>query len=180
MNILAILLSIIYLFIDVYIYRTSQSMLDTNYQCKCGQTWQIKRLTEIIFSIICIQLGVLIISFVMTLIGNNTALMIVSKLLGLGMIALLGLQIYYIYLMITYVNDLKQNKCLCVDETFTNTLFYYGWFKIISLVMAIIILTVLIFFFYVALKASKNPELTPSTTSSIKKSFKKSSKSSKK
>lgn len=180
MNILAILLSIIYLFIDVYIYRTSQSMLDSNYQCKCGQTWQIKRLTEIIFSIICIQLGVLIISFVMTLIGNNTALMIVSKLLGLGMIALLGLQIYYIYLMITYVNDLKQNKCLCVDETFTNTLFYYGWFKIISLVMAIIILTVLIFFFYVALKASKNPELTTSTTSSIKKSFKKSSKSSKK
>ena len=52
MNILAILLSIIYLFIDVYIYRTSQSMLDQNYQCKCGQTWQIKRLTEIIFTII--------------------------------------------------------------------------------------------------------------------------------
>ena len=178
MNILAILLSIIYLFIDVYIYRTSQSMLDSNYQCKCGQTWQIKRLTEIIFSIICIQLGVLIISFVMTLIGNNTALMIVSKLLGLGMIALLGLQIYYIYLMITYVNDLKQNKCLCVDETFTNTLFYYGWFKIISLVMAIIIFTILIFFFYVAYKGSKNPELNSASTSSIKKSFKKSSKSS--
>jgi len=178
MNILAILLSIIYLFIDVYIYRTSQSMLDSNYQCKCGQTWQIKRLTEIIFTIICIQLGVLIISFVMTLISNNTALMVISKLLGLAMIGLFGLQIYYIYLMITYINDLKENKCLCVDETFTNTLFYYGWFKIISLVLATLLIIFTMFVFFKAIKNSKTPQLNLASTSSIKKSFKKSSKSS--
>jgi hypothetical protein len=141
MNIVSLILSIIYLFIDIYIYRTSMSMLDTNYACKCGQTWQLKQLSNTIFTIISLQLGLIVIMLILTLlqsmltVPNMTFIKVMMLLMGLIALALMGLQIYYIYLMLTYVNDLKKNKCVCVDKTYTDTLFYYGWFKIILIVL---------------------------------------------
>ena len=143
MNVVSLILSIIYLFIDIYIYKTSMSMLDTNYACKCGQTWQLKQLSNTIFTIISLQFGLIGIMLILLLLQsmlttpNMIFLKVMMVLIGLIALALMGLQIYYIYLMITYINDLKKNKCICVDKTYTDTLFYYGWFKICLIVLFI-------------------------------------------
>ena len=143
MNVVSLILSIIYLFIDIYIYKTSMSMLDTNYACKCGQTWQLKQLSNTIFTIISLQFGLIGIMLILLLLQsmlttpNMIFLKVMMVLIGLIALALMGLQIYYIYLMITYINDLKKNKCICVDKNYTDTLFYYGWFKICLIVLFI-------------------------------------------
>jgi hypothetical protein len=141
MNILSVILPLIYLFLDLYIYKTSLSMLDSNYQCKCGQTWQLKQLSDVIFTIISLQVSLIVIALILTSLNTISNMYVLKGLIlfvGLIGLALMGLQIYYIYLMITYVNDLKKNNCLCVDKTYSDTLFYYGWVKIIFTVLLFI------------------------------------------
>ena len=182
MNVVSLILSIIYLFIDIYIYKTSMSMLDTNYACKCGQTWQLKQLTNIIFSIISLQFGLIGIMLILVLLQsmltapNMTFLKVMMVLMGLIALALMGLQIYYIYLMITYVDDLKKNKCMCVDKTYTDTLFYYGWFKIVLIVLLIFISIINA----VQMKMNPQSKLNSQQVKSISNSFKKSLKHSSK
>lgn len=185
MNIVSLILSIIYLFLDVYIYRTSMTMLDDNYACKCGQTWQLKQLSNTIFTIISLQFGLIGIMLILTLlqsmltIPNMNVLKIMMVLMGLIGLALMGLQIYYIYLMITYVNDLKKNKCMCVDKNYTDTLFYYGWFKITLTVLLVVLGIVNV----IKMKTNPEPqqlnqEQLKSISHLLKKSQKHSSKSS--
>ena len=120
-------------------------MLDKNNKCKCAQTWQLKELTNIILYVFILQRLILIISFILTFLVNDNLKMIVPKIIKFGMIFLLCMQLYYIYLMETYIKDLKTIKCSCVSETFTETLHYYGWLRIILTIISII--TVLISFY---------------------------------
>ena len=182
MNIVSLVLSIIYLFIDIYIYRTSMSMLDTNYACKCGQTWQLKQLSNTIFTIISLQFGLIGIMLILVLlqsmltIPNMTFIKIMTVLMVLIGFALIGLQIYYIYLMLTYLNDLKKNKCMCVDKTYTDTLFYYGWFKIALSVLFIVIVIVNVIQMKINPQPTKlNPEQVKAISNLLKKSQKHSS-----
>jgi hypothetical protein len=145
-TLLLLIVPLIVLIIDVYIFRHIQDIKKENYQCKCGQTWQINKISDIIISVISIQLVNLIIQLYLT---SQPKISIVISLMALLTLVSFGVQIYYIYLMFSYLNDLKKNDCKCVDKTLVNTLFYYSYFKVIMFIIGLIVgLIVLLSFFF--------------------------------
>ncbi len=131
----SIIMAIIILMIDVYIFQSMQEIKQSNYQCKCAQTYHVSKISESILIIIGLQLLTSIITFVLM---SGTFAPSVIALLSLIMLAAAGMQIYYIYLMITYLSDLKKNNCTCVNKNLTDVLFYYAWARIAALVLGTI------------------------------------------
>jgi len=102
-------------------------MQKEGYQCKCAKTWQLKNISQVIIANIAIQLVNAITAFF--LIGTNQASM-AFKMLALVSVFGFGFQIYYLYLMISYINQLKNTNCSCVDDKFTRVMTYYAWTKV--------------------------------------------------
>jgi len=148
MNFLSLIPGLIILLIDIYIYRNAKEIQQPGYKCQCANTYKINRISSTIITIISLNLFIMLITLLMnTLVKRKPKVMIVLVLFLFIIVALFALQIYYIYLMITYVDDLKEHKCECVDKTFVNTVYYYGWGRlIIGLFGAISIILLSLFF----------------------------------
>lgn len=162
---------IIMLMIDVYIFHSMQEIKQDNYQCKCAQTSHVSKISQTIIIIIGLQLLTSIITFVLMM---GTFIPSIMGLLSLIMIVVTGMQIYYIYLMITYLSDLKKNNCTCVNTNVTDVLFYYAWTRIALLVMGAI---TFIMFMYIMRNLSQQPPLSASKIKSITNSLNKMSNS---
>jgi hypothetical protein len=143
------ILPIIYLIIDVYILVTLKSMNVDNYPCKCAVTSQVKKIINIIIAMIVSGLALLVIDMVLFyyyMSSHNMALLLPVMLGGLFVT---GIQIYYSYLLITYVNTLVNTNCECVSSTFKNGLKTYGYFRIItSSLSALMVLFATVFMIY--------------------------------
>jgi hypothetical protein len=169
---------IIILMIDVYIFRQLQDIKKDDYPCKCGQTTHVTNISNTIITLISISLIVLIIQLYLTGIDNKTILM--AKISGLISLIAFGVQIYYLYIMISYLNKLKDSKCECVDQTLTNTMFYYAYTKIGIMAFSILFLIIIVVFIIPSMtKMAQIPSTTPSSLSlskplSIKKASKRS------
>jgi hypothetical protein len=131
----SIIMMIIILMIDVYIFQSMQEIKQDNYECKCAQTYHVRKISETIIIIIGLQLLISIITFILM---TGTFIPSVIALLSLSMMVVAGMQIYYIYLMITYLSELKKNNCMCVNKNVTDVLFYYAWARIATLVLGVI------------------------------------------
>ena len=139
MNFLSIIPGLIMLLIDIYIFRHAKEIQKPGYQCQCGNTYQVNRMSTTIITIISLNLFIMIMSLLMSILVNRTPKLMVFAILVLFVfLASIIFQIYYIYLMITYVDDLKKHKCECVDKTFVDTVYYYGWGRLIIGVLGIV------------------------------------------
>lgn len=138
----SLIMMIIILMVDVYIFQSMQEIKQDNYQCKCAQTYHVRKISETIMIIIGLQLLMAIIPFIL-MTGIFTQAMI--GLLSLTMLVVSGMQIYYIYLMITYLSELKKNNCVCVNKNVTDVLFYYAWARIAVLVLGVISVAMLMY-----------------------------------
>ena len=172
----SIIMMIIILMIDVYIFQSMQEIKQDNYQCKCAQTYHVSKISETIIIIIGLQLLLSIITFILMV---ETFIPSIMGLLSLLMIVVTGMQIYYIYLMITYLSDLKKNNCTCVNKNVTDVLFYYAWARVALLVIGVITFIMVMF---IVRNLSQQPPLSASKIKSITNSLNKmsNSKSSKK
>jgi hypothetical protein len=172
----SIIMMIIILMIDVYIFQSMQEIAKDNYECKCAQTYHVTKISQTIIIIIGLQLLLSIITF---LLMTGTFVQSIMGLLSLLMIVVTGMQIYYIYLMITYLSDLKKNNCTCVNKNVTDVLFYYAWARILTLVIGVI---AFIMVMYIVRNIPSQPTLSASKIKSITNSLNKmsNSKSSKK
>ncbi len=134
--------SFIILLFDIYILVNTYNMQKDNYTCKCAQTWYLKQVLNSIMILIGLQLGLfifaLIFIFVLSkyVIKHYTLLLILAGAFSLGFV---GLQIYYIVMMLLTVHKLNKDKCTCVDKTFQNTMTYYASFRAITIVLGIIL-----------------------------------------
>jgi hypothetical protein len=132
MNITRIL-PLLYLIIDIYILFRLKGMNVDNYPCKCAVTIHIKKIINIIIAMIVSGLVLLVIGMILFyyyLFSHNMLLLIPLLLGGLFMV---GLQIYYAYLLITYSNTLIDTKCECISDNFKTSIKVYGYFRIILL-----------------------------------------------
>jgi hypothetical protein len=148
----SIIMMIIILMIDVYIFQSMQEISKDNYQCKCAQTTHVSKISHTIITIIGLQLLVSIITFILM---SGTFIPSIIGLLSLSMVVIAGIQIYYIYLMITYLSDLKKNNCTCVNKNVTDVLFYYAWARVAALILAVI--TFIMFIFIIKNRAQQPP-----------------------
>lgn len=124
-------LPFLYLVIDVYILVTLKSMNVDDYQCKCAVTSHVKKIINIIIAMIISGLALLVIGIILAYYYMSSNMMFVLLPIMLGGLFITGLQIYYSYLLITYVNTLVNTKCECVSNTFKNSLKTYGYFRIV-------------------------------------------------
>lgn len=170
----SIIMMIIILMIDVYIFQSMQEIKQDNYQCKCAQTFHVSKISETIMIIIGLQLLISIITFILM---SGTFIPLIIGLLSLSMVVIAGMQIYYIYLMITYLRDLKKNNCMCVNKNVTDVLFYYAWARIAALILGVI---TFIMVMYLMRNISSQPALSASEMKSMNKMSKGKSSSSKK
>jgi chromate transport protein ChrA len=164
------------LMIDVYIFHSMQTIKSDNYECKCAQTSHVSKISQTIIIIIGLQLLMSIISFILM---TGTFVPSIMGLVSLIMIVVTGMQIYYIYLMITYLRDLKKNNCTCVNTNVTDVLFYYAWARVALLVLGVI---TFIMVMYIVRNIAPQPTISASKIKSITNSLNKmsNSKSSKK
>lgn len=148
MNFLSVVPALIILLIDIYIFRNAKDIQKPGYKCQCGNTYQINRMSTVIITIISLNLFMMIMSLLMGILVNRIPKLMMFAILVLCVfIASIVFQIYYIYLMITYVDDLKKDKCECVDKTFVDTLYYYGWGRLIIGVLGMLSMILLLLFF---------------------------------
>jgi hypothetical protein len=166
----SMIMMIIILMIDVYIFQSMQEIKQDNYQCKCAQTTHVSKISETIMIIIGLQLLVSIITFILM---SGTFIPSIIGLLSLSMIVIAGMQIYYIYLMITYLSDLKKNNCTCVNTNVTDVLFYYAWARVAALILGVI---TFIMFIFIIKNRSQQPPLSETQIKSITNSMNKISK----
>ncbi len=124
-------LPFIYLVIDVYILVTLKSMNVDDYPCKCAITSHVKKIINIIIAMIISGLALLVIGLTLAYYYMSSNIMFVLLPIMLGGLFVTGLQIYYSYLLITYVNTLVDTKCECVSSTFKNSIKTYGYFRIV-------------------------------------------------
>ena len=173
MNVNQIIITIIVLLIDIYIFSNTQEIQKPEYTCTCAKTSHVKKISQNIIIIIGLNLLVMIGMFLL----STNYHPVFSPLVMLASLIGAGAQIHYIYLMITYINELKKTDCKCVDQNFMNTIYYYAWTRAFLLVLGVIIL---IGFFVMALfyknksMVNPNPNLNSIPQSSVKKSVSKS------
>jgi hypothetical protein len=149
-NLFTSLISIIILLIDIYIFRNTQEIQKPGYACQCGNTYQIKRISQTILTIIGLTLLLFISLFIIKILMSKQlyqSIKILSILIMFISLFNIGLQAYYLYLMITYVYDLDNHGCTCVDSNFVSIVKYYSWTRLLiaifSIISVIIILSVM-------------------------------------
>ena len=143
MNIAPTITSIICFLIDLYILYNTQEILKPEYTCTCAKTYHVKSISQSIMIIIGLNFIVLTSMFLLSS-GYNKLfhpLLILLSFVGICV------QVYYLYLMITYINELKKNNCECVDPTFVNTVYYYAWTRIALAVAGFIMVLILLLVF---------------------------------
>ena len=133
-------LPIIYLIIDVYILVTLKSMNIDDYPCKCAVTSHVKKIINIIIAMIISGLALFVITMILVYYYMASNMMAVLLPIMLGGLFVTGLQIYYSYLLITYVNTLVNTKCECVSNNFKNGLKVYGYFRIVLSSLSVLML----------------------------------------
>jgi hypothetical protein len=130
MNITRIL-PLLYLIIDVYILVTLKGMNVDDYPCKCAVTTHVKKIINIIIAMIVSGLALMVLAIILFyyyMSSHNMSLLIPILLGGLFVV---GLQIYYSYLLITYSNTLTDTKCECITSNFKTGIKVYGYFRIV-------------------------------------------------
>jgi hypothetical protein len=166
----SIIMMIIILMIDVYIFQSMQEISKDNYECKCAQTYHVSKISQTIIIIIGLQLLISIITFILM---SGTFIPLIIGLFSLSMLVVTGMQIYYIYLMITYLSDLKKNNCTCVNTNVTDVLFYYAWARVALLVLGAIIFIMVM---YIVRNIAPQPTLSANEIKSMTNSMTKISK----
>lgn len=132
----SIIMMVVILAIDVYIFLSMQDINKDTYQCKCAQTSHVKKISDAIIVIIGMQLLVSLMTFVVI---SGKKHPIIRLFTILPVLVSLLVKMYYIYLMFTYLDDLKTNKCMCVDKKVTDTVFYYSWARLLLLLVIFMI-----------------------------------------
>ncbi len=124
------ILPLIYLIIDVYILVTLKGMNVDDYPCKCAVTSHVKKIINIIIAMIVSGLALMVLMLILFsyMSSNNMGILMIILL---GALFVVGLQIYYSYLLITYSNTLTNTKCECVSDNFKTGIKVYGYFRII-------------------------------------------------
>ena len=125
------ILPLLYLIMDIYILVKLKGMNVDNYPCKCAVTIHVKKIINTIIAMIVSGLVLLVIAMILFyyyMFSHNMMLLIPILLGGLSMV---GLQIYYSYLLITYSNTLIDTKCECISDNFKTSIKVYGYFRII-------------------------------------------------
>ncbi len=150
-RIFSLLISIIILFIDVFIFRNTQEIQKPGYTCQCANTYQIKRISQTILTIISLNLLLLVGMLMINILTKNNvsftaSIKMFSVIIMIISLCNIFLQAYYLYLMITYVNDLDNNKCSCVDQTFVSTVKYYSWTRLSVAVLSILMVVMILAF----------------------------------
>ncbi len=171
MNVLSAITSIIVLLIDLYIFHNTQEIQKPDYACTCAKTSHVKKISQNIIIIIGLNLLVM----VGMLLLSTEYHPVFSPLLVLVSLVGIGAQIHYIYLMITYLNELKKTDCKCVDQNFMNTIYYYAWTRVFLLALSVVILIgALIVVAFLKNKSMGNTNLNSPPKSSFKKAVSKS------
>ena len=134
MKVLPVVILVVILFIDYYIFNNVMAMQKEGYQCKCAKTWHLKNISQVIIANIAIQLINAIAAFILMSHPSSSK----GFMIGLVGIIGLGIQIYYLYLMISYINQLKNTNCACVEDKFTNIMSYYAWAKVYFFMVVIL------------------------------------------
>ena len=140
-NLFTVLISIIILLIDIYIFRNTQEIQKPGYACQCGNTYQIKRISQTILTIIGLNLLLLITLFIINILMSKQLYQSIKMISILVMFISsfnICIQAYYLYLMITYVNDLDNQGCTCVNPNFVSTVRYYSWTRLSIAILSII------------------------------------------
>jgi hypothetical protein len=134
------LLSVIVLIVDLYILSNMYRLQDKSNTCSCANTWHTKRISNIIVIIIGVQV-LLLIMFMIFSNQKSQTMQLVAGFLSLG---LFGVHIYYAYIMVSYIMQLQNDKCECLDSTFKTTFTIYAIVRVVMSVLAIIGLFILI------------------------------------
>ena len=135
-NIFIILSTALFLAIDYYIFHNVSEMQKDEYPCNCAKTSHLKNISKIIIIMSALQLINLIISFTLTI--SKQVLMII-KVFSIVSLIIIGAELYYIYNMLSYLNNLNTVNCTCVDKNFTNVMYYYAWTKLVTFILMIIL-----------------------------------------
>jgi hypothetical protein len=162
----SLIATIISLMIDVYIFRSMQDIKKDDYECKCAKTEHVQKISNTIIVIISLQILLSIISLLISSELLNSTLISLTIIPILGVV---GVQIYYLYLMISYLNDLKKHNCTCVNKTVTDVLFYYAWGRVILLVITFIMV---LFAMWLISKMNSSQQLSVPQLKSLTKSTK--------
>jgi hypothetical protein len=130
-KILSLISPILILVIDIYILYNMFLIQKDTYVCKCANTDYVKKISRKIEITVGIQLIIAFISiFVNININMNKNFVFLSSL---PIVITSFVQIYYLSLLIDYLNDLKIHNCLCVDKRLTNLVFYYSYGRLLAL-----------------------------------------------
>jgi hypothetical protein len=130
---LSLISPILILIIDIYILYNMFLIQKDTYVCKCANTDYVKKISRKIEITVGAQL---IIAFILIFVNidininkNNSFILLSSIPILLTSIV----QIYYLSLLINYIDDLKIHNCFCVDKKLTNLLFYYSYGRLLAL-----------------------------------------------
>jgi uncharacterized membrane protein len=132
--------SLIVLVVDLYILYNMYKIQDKTNQCVCANTWHTKRITNVIMIIIGVQV-LLLLMFMIFANNKSKTMQLVAAFLSL---VLFGVHIYYAYIMVSYIMQLQNDNCSCLDSTFKTTFTVYTFVRVVMSVLAIIGLFLLI------------------------------------
>ncbi len=127
---------VIFFIINIYVLINVLKMQNTNYQCKCAQKSNLKKISNTLIIIISLQ----VIMFILALVINVTHMTkkFIKLLSFVLFIAQLYFIFYYLYMVITFIYELDSSNCVCVDPHFKTLLTYYTGFTVSVILMLII------------------------------------------
>jgi hypothetical protein len=128
---------------------------DKTNTCTCANTWHTKRISNIIMIIIGVQV-LLLLMFMIFANQKSQRMQLVASFFSL---VLFGVHIYYAYVMVSYIMQLQNDKCSCLDSTFKTTFTVYAIVRVVMSVIAIIGLFLLIKLRNVQMSADELAEL---------------------
>lgn len=138
------ILTLILIFIDIYILVSLRQLHKDSSKCQCALTWHSKQL---------IMVGsVVLVSRILKLIYRNVLVEALKKKTTFLLIPLvldLALSVYYIYLLVKYSLNLRKTKCDCLG-TLGDVLYYYS-----NTIMFVVIAMVLMLFLILLLQLTK-------------------------
>ena len=122
-HILIILLSIIIIIFDEYIYHNINHIISEEKECKCAQTEYLPSILKLIrFILVC---DIILLLSTILLYQNIKLPYIYEVFIAILAIITLCVQLYYLYLLLRYLTDINISSCNCVDKSFTRILNIY-------------------------------------------------------
>lgn len=130
---------------DIYVLVTLRQIEQGLIDCKCAETWHLKKLTKTMTFILLMHIVSMIFH---QAIKENQQLALEGK--GTFLITLINIpfliayfvNLYDIYVLFDYVMYLDKSKCICIGKPMNNLLYYYGVFRLGMIVLALFLVMV--------------------------------------